>query len=79
MAKSVAKVLSVGFCISHVKDRDMAQKPLYKNKKTPQGKVAANRHGKIAKTKKGTSCENLPAAIYFAAIRQADTPYVQAH
>ena len=31
----------------------MAQKPLYKNKKTPQSKVAANRHGKVAKTKKG--------------------------
>ena len=32
----------------------MAQKSLFKNKKNPSQKaVAANRHGKIAKTKKG--------------------------
>ncbi|KAL3141120.1 hypothetical protein ABBQ38_003473 [Trebouxia sp. C0009 RCD-2024] len=32
----------------------MAQKALFKNKKNPSQKaVAANRHGKIAKTKKG--------------------------
>lgn len=35
---------------------NMAQKSLFKNKKNPAQKaVAANRHGKIAKTKKGTS------------------------
>jgi hypothetical protein len=33
----------------------MAQKSLFKNKKNPSQKaVAVNRHGKVAKTKKGT-------------------------
>ena len=41
----------------------MAQKSLFKNKKNPSQKAAVvNRHGKIAKTKKGISVTSLLVA-----------------
>ena len=42
----------------------MAQKSLFKNKKNPSQKAAAvNRHGKIAKTKKGISVTSVQIAL----------------